>query len=236
MIINLLFQYGSITREGMLLVGAFIVALLAAIILHEIAHGLSAYAFGDNTAKLMGRLSLNPAKHFDLIGLLMMLFAGFGWAKPVPINVNNFKHRRTGMLVVSIAGVFTNLLLALLFSLFYVLLGGASGQIVHSANGDYFMFFLWAVCYMMVVLNINFALFNLLPLFPLDGYRFLSCFVRQENRFMLFLRRYSLYIVLGLLVLNYIPFVNNFSPLRWYIGEFGGLIMRGFTSLWGLIV
>ena len=99
-------------REGLLNAAAFVVALLTALILHEIAHGLVALWNGDRTAKQYGRLSPNPIKHFDIVGLLMMLLVGFGWAKPVPINPNNFKNRKTGAITVSIAGVITNLLLA----------------------------------------------------------------------------------------------------------------------------
>ena len=102
----------EITREGLLNVVAFIPALLMALILHEIAHGLVALWNGDQTAKMYGRLSLNPLKHFDWIGLVMMVLVGFGWAKPVPIDPNNFKKRKLGCITVSIAGVITNLFLA----------------------------------------------------------------------------------------------------------------------------
>ena len=109
-------EYSGVTRESLLETIAFLVALLTALVLHEIAHGLVAYWNGDITAKYYGRLSLNPAKHFDIIGLIMMLFVGFGWAKPVPVNPNNFKNRKVGAFTVSLAGIVTNLILAFLFS------------------------------------------------------------------------------------------------------------------------
>ncbi len=87
----------------------------------------------------------------------------------------------------------------------------------------------------MVQINISFALFNLLPLFPLDGYRLISCFVNENNGFMRFMRRYSLYILLGFIVLNYIPVVSSYSPLRLYLSGLGGLIQDGFISLWRLV-
>ena len=95
----------GLSREGLLNVVAFIAALFVALILHEIAHGLVALWNGDNTAKAYGRLSLNPLRHFDWVGLLLMLLVGFGWAKPVPINPNNFKRRKLGAITVSVAGV-----------------------------------------------------------------------------------------------------------------------------------
>lgn len=88
----------------------------------------------------------------------------------------------------------------------------------------------------MVVLNINFGLFNILPLYPLDGYRLLSCLVNERNGFMTFLRRYSFYIMLVLIALSYIPIVGDYSPLYLYIGWVGGKIQGGFFSFWGLLV
>ena len=116
---NLISGQTGFSREGLLNVVAFTVALLSALILHEIAHGLVALWNGDRTAKMYGRLSLNPVRHFDWIGLIMMILVGFGWAKPVPINPNNFKHRKLGCITVSVAGVVTNLLLAFLFGSFF---------------------------------------------------------------------------------------------------------------------
>lgn len=89
-----------------------LVAVCIALVLHEVAHGLVAKWNGDYTAKYSGRLSLNPLKHFDLIGFIMMMLVGFGYAKPVPVNPNNFKHYRRGLITVAIAGVIMNLILA----------------------------------------------------------------------------------------------------------------------------
>lgn len=224
----------GISRTGLLNVVAFVVALFVALILHEIAHGLVALWNGDNTAKAYGRLSLNPIRHFDWMGLILMLLVGFGWAKPVPINPNNFKNRKVGAITVSIAGVLTNLIIALFAAMGKVLIGKVN---VNGMNDSlyYFVYFSYALMSMLEVLNVSFALFNILPLYPLDGYRLLSCFVPQDNKAMMFLRRYSTYIILGFLVLNYVPFVSAYSPLNLYIGRFGTLIQQGFESLWGLI-
>lgn len=224
----------GITRESLLTVVAFIVALFVALILHEIAHGLVALWNGDNTAKVYGRLSLNPIKHFDLMGLFLMLLVGFGWAKPVPVNSNNFRNRKIGAITVSIAGVVTNIIISFLAAMGVVLIGNMNTQGM-SESLYYFVYFCYALMYMLLGLNVSFALFNILPLYPLDGYRLLSCFVPQSNMAMTFLRRYSIYIILGFLVLDYVPFVSAYSPLNLYIGSFGTLIQQGFCSFWRLI-
>ncbi len=225
---------GTISREGMLNVLAFALALVFALTLHELAHGLVALWNGDPTAKFNGRLSLNPLRHFDLIGLLMMLLVGFGWAKPVPVNPNNFKNRKVGVITVSVAGVVTNLVLAFLFALPLVALGQVSN--IQDLTQYYFWYFGIVFCGFMVTLNVSFALFNLLPLYPLDGYRLLSCFVDENNGFMRFLRKYSLYIMLAFIVLDYIPVVSQFSPFNLLIGWVGGKIKAGFLAFWGLII
>lgn len=231
--IDTFLQYG-LTRETLLIVLAEIIAVVFALVLHEIAHGIVALWNGDATAKLYGRLSLNPLRHFDIIGLVMMLLVGFGWAKPVPINPNNFKNRKVGAVTVSLAGIVTNLLLAFVCAI------GVAGLekvavVTPQTALEYFVYFSYWFMLAMVSINISFALFNILPLFPLDGYRLLSCFVNENNGFMRFMRRYSLYIMLGMIVLDYIPIVGAFSPFNLYIGTFGGIISNGFISLWRLV-
>lgn len=227
-------EYAGVTRESLLETLAFIFALLIALVLHEVAHGLVAYWNGDITAKYYGRLTLNPAKHFDIIGLIMMLFVGFGWAKPVPINPNNFKNRKVGAITVSLAGVLTNLLLAFLFCAIFVFAGQI--PIVNGEPIYYIAYFLMYLGFYTAWLNINFALFNLLPLYPLDGYRLISCFVDERKPFMAFLRRYSLYIMLGLIILDRLPFMQGFSPIDLYIGTLGQAILGAFEKFWGLFV
>ena len=184
--IDTFLRYG-LTRETLLIVLAEILAVVFALVLHELAHGLIALLNGDNTAKLYGRLSVNPLRHFDIVGLAMMLLVGFGWAKPVPINPNNFKNRKVGAITVSVAGIVTNLLLAFLCAI-----GVAGLETIAVINPDssleYFVYFCFWFMLAMVQINISFALFNLLPLFPLDGYRLISCFVNENNGFMRFMQ------------------------------------------------
>ena len=230
-------------RLGLLYVLALLFAIVFALVLHEIAHGLVALWNGDPTAKLYGRLSINPLKHFDILGLLMMLVVGFGWAKPVTVDPRNFKKYKTGCVTVSLAGIITNILLAFVFALVFVLLCG-NPMALFLLN---FTMPTWenlneSVCYLvafflyfsrlMVQLNVCFALFNLLPLYPLDGYRLMACFVNENNGYMRFARRYSLYIMLGLIALD---FISAYAPLNLYIGTVGGWVQEGFISFWRLI-
>ena len=232
MILYELFVNASNGRYGLLNILAFVVALLSALVLHEIAHGLVALWNGDPTAKLYGRVSLNPIRHFDWVGLILMILVGFGWAKPVPVNPNNFKNRKVGAITVSIAGVMTNFLLGFIAAMAFALLLKVSPK---TQSGVYALYFFSELSYLILQLNVSFALFNLLPLYPLDGYRLLSCFVNENNGAMMFLRRYSLYILLGFIVLNSISVLSFMSPLNWYLSKFGGIIRNGFYNFWRLI-
>jgi Zn-dependent protease len=128
-------------------------ALLISITFHELAHGFAAYKLGDPTAKQMGRLTLNPIKHIDPTGLMMLFFFRFGWAKPIPYNPNYFTNRKQGTLLVALAGPVMNLMIALL-SVIWIML----------TNGMGIEFFA-----MLLQFNIIFAIFNMIPLPPLDG-------------------------------------------------------------------
>lgn len=156
------------------------VILLLALPLHEWAHAWVAWRFGDNTAKELGRLSLNPFRHLDPLGSLMMYVAHFGWAKPVPVDARNFKNRRLGMLLVAIAGPLSNLLLAFVSMLLIGLLtkleilgvfatGEGLGATIRNGALD--------LLGMLVQINILLAIFNLIPVPPLDGSRVLSSFL-----------------------------------------------------------
>lgn len=135
-------------------------AILIALTLHELAHGYMAYKLGDPTAKMMGRLSLNPIKHLDPMGTVMLLVLGFGWAKPVPINPRNFRKPIRDDILVSLAGVTVN------FILFFISVGVYIALYVHGVSNEIVMTFLQYF----YSINMSLCLFNLLPIPPLDGF------------------------------------------------------------------
>lgn len=151
-----------------------IVPMLLAIVVHEVSHGVAAYLLGDPTAKLAGRLTLNPFRHLDPLGTLaFVLTRMIGWARPVPINPRHFKNPRRGMMLVSLAGPVSNLLLAGLSALSFPLLELAAGRVDRQTT----LMLLQPLAYMIqlsVMFNISLALFNLIPIPPLDGSKILS--------------------------------------------------------------
>lgn len=193
-------------------------AALLAIIFHEISHGYVAYLLGDRTAKNSGRLTLNPIQHMDPLGLLCMILFGFGWAKPVPVNPYFFKNRKFGMALVSIAGPVSNLLMAVLSMsvILAISLLEIESQALIGALNVVVQFFL-----VFAILNIGLAVFNLIPVPPLDGSKILfSLLPRRAYGFIL---KYERYGMLLLLVLVNVPFFTDFLT---YIREivFHGII------------
>lgn len=165
------------------------VVMLIAIPFHEAAHALVSHLLGDDTAKNAGRLSLNPARHFDPMGALCMVLAGVGWAKPVGINAGRFKNPKTGMAVSAAAGPLANLLLAWVSLIVFKILiyRGVSGGVLY----------LFFQC--MVSMNISLAVFNLLPVPPFDGSRVALVFLPRQYYFKIM--RYERYIMLAVFAL-----------------------------------
>ena len=157
--------------------------------LHETAHGFMAYKFGDPTAKNLGRLTLNPLKHIDPIGFICMLLAGFGWAKPVPINSRNFRNPRRDIALTSVAGPVSNLLLAFVFVLIYRLAFDPLTKLIYSADmiagkpGPMIAYYTYAFLVLAIQMNITLAVFNLLPIPPLDGSKILYMFLPPKIYF-----------------------------------------------------
>lgn len=156
-------DFGSL-RDILLRVAAVFLCLT----IHETCHGLAAYALGDPTAKRAHRLSLNPLRHIDWLGLLMMVVAGFGWAKPVPVNPNYFKKPKQGMAVTALAGPVSNLLLAILLLLI------ARGVYIRAALTGSFSATWFAFLLDTASLSVGLGLFNLVPIPPLDGSKVLA--------------------------------------------------------------
>lgn len=152
------------------------IVLLTAFPVHECAHALSAHWLGDDTAKEQGRISLNPLHHLDLFGTIFMLFAGFGWAKPVPINPNNFKNRKVGMAVSSLAGPLSNILMSYVSIIIFKIL-------TYSSGGNTYIDALADVFWYSTILNLGLAVFNLLPVPPLDGSRIFNLVLPEKIYF-----------------------------------------------------
>ena len=146
---------------------------LFCITIHELSHGLAAYALGDDTAKNAGRLTLNPIKHLDVMGLLMLLVFHVGWAKPVPVNYYRFKDPKRGMALTAAAGPAANVLISLVFMLLYGALFIPLGQ---SRVGSYFLQMIEYTSY----ISLGLAVFNLLPVPPLDGSKVLFSVIKES--------------------------------------------------------
>lgn len=161
--------------------------LLLAIVIHEFSHGYAAYLLGDNTAKESGRLTLNPIKHIDIVGFIFLLIFKFGWAKPVPINPINFKNRKRDTIIVSLAGPFSNFIIALALSLFL-----STGSIKSNLIIQIMIIALWY--------NLMLGIFNLLPFPPLDGSKILASLLPIKYEYMFYKYERYLYIILIILV------------------------------------
>ncbi len=187
-------------------------AVLWAISFHEFCHGYAAKLVGDPTAERSGRLSLNPLDHFDLVGTLMLLLVGFGWAKPVPINTRYFRHPRRDLVIVSLAGIVGNILTAVVCVLFLRFLGEPWYRLAGRAG--------ITVLIQMIVINVGLAAFNLIPIPPLDGSRVLEAFLPfRFLRYYYWLERYGMIILLILLLTGIVDVL--FNPI--------------FNFLWGLL-
>ena len=151
-----------------------VVPALICITLHELGHGFAAYLMGDDTAKRMGRLSLNPLKHLDPMGMLMMVIFHFGWAKPVPINMYRFKNPKRGMAISALAGPAVNIFIAALFLFIY---GFTLVPLSRSSAGQY----IHDMIQITASISVGLAVFNLLPVPPLDGSKILFSLISDEN-------------------------------------------------------
>lgn len=183
-------------------------ALLLAIAIHEYAHAQCAESLGDPTPRLMGRLTLNPMAHLDPMGALLLVLCGFGWAKPVAINENNFRNRHEGVIKMALSGVAANLFLCFLAALLAAVMNrfGPMSEMVYK-------FLLWLQLY-----NVWFAFFNLIPIPPLDGYRLLLELLpgKMAWDFNNIVGRYGMWILLALVFSGVIGWLIN-PPARLYM-------------------
>lgn len=206
MLLDILFDGASFqdAMQGVLSFLILLPLLLISLTFHEYAHGYAAFKQGDGYAKSTGRLTLNPFKHIDPLGLVCMILVGFGWAKPVPVVPQNFRNGKKSMIIVASAGIIANLILAFiatfLFDFCYYIafsyITGSTATIVASAV-------LLALRYL-AYCNISLAVFNFLPVPPLDGYKiFRELFISKCYKFCAFVERYSNFIMIVFLLFIY---------------------------------
>lgn len=189
--------------------------ILIGLTVHEWAHAYAADKLGDPTARNLGRMTLNPLAHIDLFGFLCLILVGFGWAKPVPVNPRNFKNYRRDDIIVSISGIVTNLLTAFVFTFFFFagMMKGGLGENVAFVS----------IFSGIVIINLSLAVFNLLPIYPLDGsHIFDSLLYRKIPKVCNFFHQYGQWILIILLITGLLSSV---------LGVVVSWIYQGFANL-----
>jgi len=189
--------------------------LVFALVFHEFSHAWVANQLGDPTAKYAGRLTLNPLAHLDIFGSLMILFVGFGWAKPVPVDSRHLGNPRTDMMKIAFAGPASNLLLALI-----------SGTIIRATG---YMGAFTTMLVMFTQINIMLAVFNMIPISPLDGSQIFSGFMVRKNPDMVYkLQIYGPQILMGLILFG---MFTRISPIWWVMRPFVDFFMFLFAGI-----
>jgi len=190
---------------------SFIISLLIAVSVHEWAHGSAAYKLGDPTAKNEGRLTLNPIAHLDPLGTIMFIVVGFGWGKAVPVNPTYFSNVKRDSAITSLAGPFSNFVLAWLAFVLFILISGndldtsAMGLLSIRGSGSPLFTIVLQILASSIFINLVLMAFNLLPIAPLDGSKIVQMFVplRHEDMYMEFMRRGPIFLAI-LLVFEYV--------------------------------
>ncbi|MFD5021224.1 site-2 protease family protein [Paenibacillus sp. NPDC058367] len=194
-----------------------LITILIAFTVHEFSHAYFANKFGDPTARLLGRMTLNPAVHFDFFGILLLLVAGFGWARPVPVNRDNFSRPRLMGVIVSAAGPISNLLLGIIGAIIYGALAAAG--VLDNISNDRMLEAVYLFFGTFIQWNFFLFLFNLIPLPPLDGYRIVEDIAPRSIRGKL--QQFEQWAVFLFLLILFIPGLRTYTidPLAGWASE-----------------
>jgi len=226
LLLNILFSDNLTADQAVIIFLISLFVFIFSLSIHEFAHGLVAYKMGDDTPKLSGRLTLNPFKHLDISGFVCFALFGVGWAKPIPVNPLKFKKYRTGIKWVSASGIIANILLGLLTAGIYAVLISTVG-IPNTA-----MQYVYYTLDSFMLVNSFLALFNMLPIYPLDGFNFITSFMNSNNKFIHFSIKNGLRILMGVLLASIlIEFMFNVDILAYYLSLLYDWVFRPIAYL-----
>lgn len=232
MLLQLLLGEGTILSKVIYLL-LYLIVIIVSLSFHEWAHAHAAHRMGDDTARNMGRMTLNPAAHIDPIGFLMLVVIGFGWAKPVPVNPRNYRNYNLGEFTVSFAGIFTNLIIALVSAFLYVFI-----SVYEIKSGTRLPDMLYTFLLMMGYINCGLAIFNFLPIYPLDGAHIFELLFGKMlgAKTMNWIHMNGRYLLYGFFILSFVLSRMGISIIGSAVSWLFGLFIKLFTAIANLIV
>ncbi|MBO6061600.1 MAG: site-2 protease family protein [Clostridia bacterium] len=230
MLISILTGSGDLVYK-LTYLGLYLIAIVLSLSVHEWAHAFVAHLNGDDTAKIMGRMTLNPLAHIDPAGIVLLLLIGFGWAKPVPVNSRNYKKYRLGEFTVSFAGIFMNLVLAFISAFAFVAVTASAIRKGQEPNQYLVLFF-----NMMGIINCALAVFNLIPVYPLDGSHIFELIFGKliGYKALSWLHRNGRFLLYGIFILSYLLYrTTGVSPVSSVANGIFGAFVDLFAHLFG---